>query len=106
MAKNKTLIVTQLNAIIADERLSGSRRLLAACLRGLAKAESNGDTLKEAFYMQIIASEFGFGRRTAALVTEEGNTKPVDPQNDKAALQGMKEMLAELSGGVSATVQS
>lgn len=103
MAKDKSLIVSNLNAIIKDERLAPSRKLLAVLLKALAKAK---DAEEKERYWSLILSEYGTGRRTAALVAEEVNTKPANPQNDKDALQDMKQMMAELSGGVSATVQS
>jgi hypothetical protein len=104
MAKDKSLIVSNLNAIIKDERLSPSRKLLAVMLKALAKAKTYED--RERFWA-LILSEYGTGRRTAALVSEEGTPKPIDAQADKEALLEMKEMLAaELSGGERAAIQS
>lgn len=103
MAKDKSLIVSNLNAIIKDVRLSPSRKQLAVLLKAYAKTN---DPVEKEMYRELLLSQFGFGRRGGALVEEEVNAKPTDPQNDKAALQDMKDMLAELSGGVSATVQS
>jgi hypothetical protein len=102
MAKDKSLIVANLNAIISDERVSGTRRLLATMLKAYAKAK---DPAEKALFRELLLSEYGFGRRGGELVKEEGNPRPADPGTEKKALQTMKDLLAEL-GGDNAAVQN